>query len=260
MKSVVITGGSRGLGYEMAKCFLDEGYNVTICGRDPDRVSQAVENLAYRKDKVMGVLCDVRNRQNVEELWQRSIERWGIVDVWINNAGITQAGETLWDLSPEDVHNVVGTNLLGAIFGMQIAMQGMLRQGHGQIFSVEGFGSNDMQRKGLNLYGTTKRALTHFATAFAKEAADTPVKIGLLSPGMMVTDFLKGPSGEIRHHENTKRIFNILGDKPDTVARFLVLNIMQNKGNGARIVWLTKKMIFWRFMKSVFVKRNLFED
>ncbi len=260
MTTVVITGSSRGLGYAMAKVFLQKNCNVTICSRSQNQVQQAVNSLSSHGQTVLGVPCDVRHRDDIVEVWQRSVDRWGAIDIWINNAGVNQQGHALHDLSAQDVQSVLDTNLRGAIFGTQIALSGMLQQGHGQIFNVEGFGSNDMQRKGLNLYGTTKRALTHFTTACAKETSDTPILIGLLSPGMMVTDFLKDPSGELRNGHNTKRIFNILGDAPDTVARFLVTKILHNHHTGAHIVWLTKRKILWRFARSAFVKRDLFTD
>ncbi len=260
MTTVVITGGSRGLGYALAKVFLQEGCNVTLCGRTPSNVLHAVDSLSNHGQRVLGVTCDVRRRDDIANLWQRSMDRWGAVDIWINNAGVNQQGQALSDLFPEDVQNVLDTNLRGAIFGTQIALSGMLQQGRGQIFNMEGFGSNGMQRKGLNLYGTTKRALTHFTNACVAETADTPILIGLLSPGMMVTDFLKDSSGELRNGNDTKRIFNILGDAPDTVARFLAAKILRNHKSGAHIVWLTKRKILWRFVRSVFVKRDLFKD
>lgn len=260
MSNVVITGSSRGLGYAMAKVFLQKNCNVTICSRNQDAVQQAVNSLPNHSQSVLGVSCDVQQRDDIVEVWQRSALRFGAIDVWINNAGVNQQGRTLRELSPQDVQSVLDTNLRGAIFGTQIALSGMLQQGYGQIFNVEGFGSNDMQRTGLNLYGTTKRALTHFTTACAKEAADTPILIGLLSPGMMATDFLREPSGEVRGGQNTKRIFNILGDTPDTVAQFLATRILRNRQNGAHIVWLTKRKILWRFARSPFVKQDLFKE
>ncbi len=258
MKAIIITGSTRGFGYELAVAFLRLGHKVTISGRDPDHIQKTLCALAPYRDHVVGVSCNVEYRQDIVRLWNKSIERWGTVDIWINNAGVNQQGDGLVDLFAQDVDRVLHTNLRGAIFGTQIALQGMLAQGYGQIYNVEGFGSAGMQRRGLNLYGTTKRAITYYTTACSKEAKGSPVCIGLLSPGMMVTDFLKGSHGQIRNGEQTKRIFNILGDRPDTVARFMVPKILRNGLNGRRIVWLTKRKILWRFVTSRLKTRDLF--
>ncbi|QSO46834.1 SDR family oxidoreductase [Alicyclobacillus mengziensis] len=260
MPCVVITGSSRGLGFAMAERFLRAGYDVTLSGRSEDTLLTAANRLGTYKGHILAVVCDVRDRRDVIRLWESAVEGFGTIDIWINNAGINQPDLHLWDISPEDVDHVVETNLLATIYGSQVAMQGMLRQKKGYIFNMEGFGSNEMQQAGLNLYGTTKRALTYFTTALAKEAKDTPVKVGLLSPGMMVTDFITQTEGIINDPEKSRKIFNILGDKPETVADFLVSKMIAGPKNGARIAWLTKSKATYRFMTAGFRKRDLFTD
>lgn len=260
MKNVVITGSSRGLGYEMAACFLQGGNNVTISGSNHGNLHRAAERLTGYGNRVLAVPADVQNYEQLESLWHQSLDHWGSIDIWINNAGISQGGNALWELSSDKTQRVIQTNLLGTIFGSQIAMKGMLLQGDGQIFNMEGFGSNDMIRPGLNLYGTSKRALTHFTKTLAMEAKGTRIKIGTLSPGMMVTEFVTGPADGSQHpiEENTRRIFNMLGDKPDKVASFMVERILNNKKNGAHIVWLTRRKLIFRFIRYCFIKRDLF--
>jgi len=262
LNNVVITGSSRGLGFEMASCFLQAGCNVTISGSNKGNLDKASERLSNYGDRVLAVLCDVRKQEQHANLWEKSLDRWGEIDIWINNAGISQGGKALWELSADVTKNIISTNLLGIVYGSQIAMQGMLKQNEGHIYNMEGFGSNDMVRKGLNLYGTSKRALTYFTKALAHEAKGTNIKVGTLSPGMMVTEFITGPVGKKNHQidADTKRIFNILGDKPQTVARFMVDEMLRNKKNGSNIVWLTRRKILFRFASARFVKRDLFEN
>lgn len=260
MKTVVITGSTRGLGFEMAKHFLTLGWNVSISGRSWGNIDKAILQLDSHRDHVLGTVCDVTKVEDVIDLWNVSKQRWGQIDIWINNAGVSQPYKPLWELNPSETQTVIQTNLFGVMYGSQIAMRGMMEQGFGQIFNMEGFGSQDMQRKGLNLYGTTKRALTYFTTALAKEAAETPVKIGLLSPGMMVTDFINNLYVSEQNRLRTEKIFNILGDKPDTVAEFLVECIVSNTNNHAHYMWLTKRKATYRFLKSMFIKRNLFSE
>ena len=115
----------------------------------------------------------------------------------------------------------------------------MLKQGHGAIYSMEGLGSNDMIQKKTILYGTTKRALTYFMKGLAKELAGSGVIAGRLSPGMMLTDFItKTPDGTIAAIETDasfRKIFNILADKPETVAAFFVPRMLRNTKNDRQI-------------------------
>ncbi len=92
---------------------------------------------------------------------------------------------------------LIRTNLLGTIHGSRAAMRGMLAQGGGAIYNLEGWGSDGKRRGGLAVYGTSKCAIRYFTLALADEAAGTPVLVGTLSPGMMVTGFLTGPMGRM---------------------------------------------------------------
>ncbi|QQE79057.1 SDR family oxidoreductase [Alicyclobacillus sp. SO9] len=260
MKHVVITGSSRGLGFALAEQFLKANCHVTISGQNKVNLDQASEKLRQYSNRVHFVLADVRDKQQLEDLWHQAEQHFDHIDIWINNAGINQSNRALWELVDENIDKVIETNLLGSIRGSKLAMSKMLQQGFGQIYNMEGFGSNDMQRKGLNLYGTTKRAITYFTTAMAKEAEGTNVNIGLLSPGMMVTDFITQSEGFSEDGGKTRRIFNILGDKPETVAEFLVPRILANTKNGAHFKWLTNRKAAYRFLTSSFRKRNLFQD
>jgi short-subunit dehydrogenase len=157
--------------------------------------------------------------------------------------------------------NVVQTNIIGMIYGSQVAAAGMLKQKHGAIYSMEGLGSNDMIQVKTILYGTTKRALTYFMEGLAKELEGSGIIAGRLSPGMMLTDFItKDPDGdasEVITDENFKRIFNILGDRPETVAAFFVPWMLANTENGRQIAWLTKSKAMVRFITAPLSKRKL---
>ena len=118
---------------------------------------------------------------------------------------------------------------------------------------------------GLSLYGTSKRAITYFTSALAKESEvlQTGVIVGKLSPGIMITEFLKTALGNketIELSDKTKKVYNILGDYPDVVANFLVEKMIKNTKNNVRIEWLTSRKAAWRFMTAGFNKRNFFDN
>jgi short-subunit dehydrogenase len=147
------------------------------------------------------------------------------------------------------------------IYGSQIAAAEMLKQGHGAIYSMEGLGSNNMIQVKTILYGTTKCALTYFMKGLAKELDGTGIIAGRLSPGMMLTDFItKTPDGqqsEVISDKNFKKIFNILADKPETVAQFFIPKILSNTKNDVRITWLTNRKAAWRFFTAGLRKGRL---
>lgn len=261
MKNVVITGSTRGLGLEMAKEFLIAGCNVTICGSKPESFDYAKEKLKEFENRYIYVACNVRRIEDIKKLWLTSIEKWGSVDIWINNAGQNCPRESLWNTPDLYIDAVVDTNIKGVMYGSKVAAENMLQQGHGQIWNMEGLGSNDMIIEQTILYGTSKRALTYFTQGLAKELKDSPVKAGRLSPGMMLTDFItKSPTGEVSsvtQDNKFRKVFNILGDEPKTVAKFFVPRILSNTKQDAHLVWLTNLKSFKRFMMAPFHKREL---
>ncbi len=261
MRNVVITGSTRGIGLAMAKKFLNSGCNVTISGR-----GKVISDALKKELKSLGgdfayVSCDVKNYRDNENLWERSVDRWGRVDIWINNAGINCPYEQCYETDASYVHALIDTNIKGIIFGSQVAAKNMIIQGGGQIWNMEGLGSNGMILEKTGLYGMTKQALTYFSKALAKELKGTPVKAGRLSPGMMLTDFItKTPEGHrspVIEDRSFRFVFNALADRPETVAGFFVPRILSNKKNDAHIVWLTGAKTMWRFITSAFKKRKL---
>jgi short-subunit dehydrogenase len=261
MKNIVITGSTRGLGLEMAKEFMKSGCNVTISGSKPESYPNAREKLKDFEPKYIYIACNVRNIADIQNLWLKSVEKWGSVDIWINNAGQNCPRESLWDTPDDFIDAVVDTNIKGVMYGSKVAVENMLKQGHGQIWNMEGLGSNDMMIEQTILYGTSKRALTYFTKGLAKELKDSPVKAGRLSPGMMLTEFItKSPTGEkssVTQDKQFRKVFNTLGDKPETVAKFFVPRILSNTKQDAHLVWLTNMKSAKRFMMSPFKKREL---
>jgi len=140
MKTIVMTGGTRGIGYGMAKAFLARSCNVAISGRTPEAVAQALARLADPgpAERILGVPCDVRDFAQVQGLWERCRDHFGQIDIWINNAGTGGEHGKIWEASPESARQVVETNLLGTIFGSQVAVRGMLDQGGSDLYLMEG--------------------------------------------------------------------------------------------------------------------------
>ena len=195
-----------------------------------------------------------------------TVKEFGTVDIWINNAGVNQPSKAMWELDESEIDGVLDIDLRGSVMGTKYATLQMEKQPNGGfIYNMEGYGSNDAMMLGLNMYGTSKRAITHFTKAYAKELTErkSKVKIGRLAPGIMITDFTRkalGGKQNIELSEKTKKVYNILGDYPDVVAKFLVDNMLTNTANDAHIEWLTGKKAAFRFMTAAFNKRDFFKE
>ena len=265
MKCVVITGSARGLGLELAKEFRKNDFNIVISDILKEELKKAVIllNEIDSKGKVISVYCDVTSEKDLNHLMDETIGEFGKVDIWINNAGVNQPMKSIWELETSVVDKLIDIDLKSAVIGSKIAMKQMIKQGFGQIYGVEGYGSNDAYMLGLSVYGTSKRAITYFFRALAKEVDEMKynIQIGLLSPGIMITDFITHSMGNDKFElpEKTKKVYNILGDYPDVISNFLVNKIITNDKNNVRFNWLTNKKASFRFMTCAFNKRDFFK-
>lgn len=261
MKAIVITGSTRGIGYGLSDAFLERGCSVTISGRSREAVDRAVAELGARHgvERLFGYPCDVTDYDQVQALWDAAREHWGCIDIWINNAGIAHAQMPLWKQDHAEVAAIIETNLLGSIYGAQVAMKGMLSQGSGSIYNMEGLGSGGRRVEGLTTYGTTKAALTYLTDAMVAEAEGTPVLVGAIQPGMVATDMLTQQyTDDPERWEEAKRIFNILADRPETVTPWIADRVLANPKNGIRIRWLSRGKLMVRFLTAPIAKRDIF--
>jgi NAD(P)-dependent dehydrogenase (short-subunit alcohol dehydrogenase family) len=262
MKQVVITGSTRGIGLGLAKAFLELDCSVTISGRSQDDVDRIVEeiNTQYSGDRLFGLACDVRDPVQVQALWDASFKRFAKVDIWINNAGYSGPQLPAWEFPPQKAEEIIETNLLGEIYGSMVAVREMLTQGYGAIYNMEGMGSDGRMHEGLTYYGTSNAGRHYFNQSLIKEAKDTPLIIGTLSPGMVVTELLtKQYEDRPEQWERDKRIFNILADRVETVTPWMAAQILENEKFGVRISWSSKWKIMGRFLTNPIRKRNVFD-
>jgi NAD(P)-dependent dehydrogenase (short-subunit alcohol dehydrogenase family) len=262
MRSIVITGSTSGIGLGLADALLARGCAVTISGHSQVNLDKAFETLAgkYDKNLIQAYLCDVSHYDEVKGLWKAATDKFGHVDIWINNAGAGNPQIPIEDYSRELIDKVVGANITGALYGMNVALKGMKQQGFGSVYNMEGLGSSGPVIKGLALYSATKSALAYLTTAAAKEVEGTKIVVGGLRPGMVATKLITDQYKE--HPEEwrkVKRIFNILSDRVETVSPWLAIKILSNTKNGVRINWLSRSKVMMRFLSAPFHKRHIFD-
>jgi short-subunit dehydrogenase len=263
MQTIVITGSTRGIGYGLADAFLDRGCSLMISGRTQAGVDEAVTTLLRKHEgaAILGYPCDVARPEQVQTLWDVAIERFGRVDIWINNAGVGQPFGEIRQLPPEQLATPVQTNILGTLYGSRVALNGMVEQGFGALYNMEGLGSNGRKQPGLALYGATKYTVRYITEALAIETKDTPIIVGALSPGMVVTDILLTPyEGRPDKWQKDKRVLNILCDRVETVAPWLAKEILSNEKSGVRISWYRRGKLLRRFLAAPFRSRQIIDE
>ncbi|MFC3987390.1 SDR family oxidoreductase [Actinoplanes siamensis] len=236
--TVVVTGGTRGVGYALARAFAAAGQRVVICGRDEHVARAAAARIG---SGAVGTAADVTRRTDVERLWERATGEFGAVDHWVNNAGAGMRPRLLWEAPAEGVTEVIAVNLLGSLHGSAVAIAGMLRQGHGFVWNTLGFGSNARVSRGMAAYGCSKRALDYLHRALLLETDGTPVRVGLVDPGLVLTDLVvdTGIATDELRGRRQQWYYRVLADPVDVVAPWLARRMLAASRTDARVLRLT---------------------
>ncbi|RDI60567.1 SDR family oxidoreductase [Nocardia pseudobrasiliensis] len=256
MSTVIVTGGTRGIGLGMTYALLDRGHRVVLCGSDSRRVEQLRAQLPERAS---ALTADVTDRAQLQKVWDCAVDRYGSVDIWINNAGVSHIRMPLWQLPIEEIQATVQTNLLGVVNGCAVAIAGMAAAGRGHVWNMEGLGSDGRTVAGLSIYGASKRAVTYLTEALAAEVPPG-VSVGLLSPGMVATDLLTHGYADPRELAKARKVFDILADRVETVAPWLAERAVTRTRNGAHVRWLTGTKVMSRFALAPFRTRHIFDE
>jgi len=253
MKNVVITGSTRGIGFALAKDFLQRGHNVVVSGRSASASTKVSDELnkSGAQGRAIGIACDVQELVQLQALWDGAVSQLGSVDIWINNAGQAHGTHRFWEQPTDRIVGVIGTNLTGLMLACHVAINGMLKQKHGAIYNLSGFGRNGMQRAGMSIYGTSKRGVDYLTQSVAKELSDTGILMCEMNPGMIVTDMLReGYETSVQDPELVRRTYNLLSDMPEDAADFLVKRILTNTKNGILINRQPRYRVVLRLLKG----------
>ncbi|MGI5270606.1 SDR family NAD(P)-dependent oxidoreductase [Nonomuraea sp. CA-218870] len=249
MRKAVVTGSTKGLGFALARELLRRGHSVVVSARGQAAVDEAVERLRPEGPEVYGRAVDVSDAEQVQQLWDFAVDALGGVDLWINNAGVANTTRPITETTADDVRVMVTTNMLGTVYGSQVAVRGMLAGSGGQVFNILGGGSDGRIRPGMGVYSATKRGLDSFTRALAREVAGTGVRVGQVSPGMLITEgWLREAAVAPEQVARQRKILNILCDHVEEVAPYLVARMLASTGNGEVIAWLTTGRMVRKFL------------
>ena len=186
-KAAVITGGTAGIGREIAMAFAREGAHVAIFGTNAERAAEVIEHLkkTYPSQKFLVKLADVSDKKAVDQALQEILTEFGKIDILVNNAGITRDG-LLMKMTEEDWDRVIAVNLKSVYNTCQALVRPMLKARGGKIInitSVVGLNGN----AGQTNYAASKAGMIGFTQSLAKEVASRGICVNCIAPGFIKT-------------------------------------------------------------------------
>lgn len=210
-KTVLITGGSRGLGLELARCFATDQANVVLLARDLDELTRAARALRRSGTEVSTVRCDVTDRTDVECAIDAISQKYGAVDVLVNNAGAIQVGP-LSEMTREDFEAAMDVHFRGPLNTVSAVVPLMRKQGGGRITNIVSIGGK-IAVPHMAPYSASKFALAGFSDAIRSELRQHHIYVTTVFPGLMRTGSIYKAQFKGRHRAEFNW-FSVCGSIP----------------------------------------------
>jgi NAD(P)-dependent dehydrogenase (short-subunit alcohol dehydrogenase family) len=188
-KVVVITGGSRGIGLDLARNFLAQGARVVICGRKEENLRAAVEKL-NAGGEILAVAAHVAKENEVENLFDTAVRHFGGLDILINNVGMNLLTSSLADTDLAVWNKIMEGNLTGTFLCARKAARIMREKKRGKIVSISSI-AGTRARPAMGAYGIAKAGVEMLTKVLASELATFNIQVNAVAPGMVRTDFSK---------------------------------------------------------------------
>ena len=192
----VVTGGTRGIGLAVARRLAEDGASVVVSGRDCGRLEAAGREIAAAGAAVLTVVADAAVREDADRLMAATRERFGKIDVLVNNAGITR-DQLLVRMTDDDWDQVLDTNLRGVFLMTRAASKVMIRQKSGRIINISST-AGVMGSAGQVNYSAAKAGVIGLTKAAARELAHWSILVNAVAPGLIETDMVASVPAEAR--------------------------------------------------------------
>lgn len=184
-KVIVITGGSQGFGKSLAKAFLNENAVVIISSHEREVLESAIKELS-----VDSFIANVTSIEDIKKLGEYVVQKYGRIDVWINNAGIQIAPSLVEEVDIKKLHYLFDVNFFGYFYGCQIALTQMKKQSSGIIININSTAGLDGKPE-ISAYSSSKFAIKGLTESIRKEVKETNIQVYGIFPGGMQTDIYK---------------------------------------------------------------------
>jgi 3-oxoacyl-[acyl-carrier protein] reductase len=221
-KVALVTGGTQGIGFEIARKLSLNGAGVVLSGRSLDKALAAASKIAAESGgEVQGVQADVSNAEAVTALVNNALDKFKHIDILVNNAGITR-DQLLPRMSEEDFDAVIATNLKGAFLCCKAVSRPMIKAKAGSIISVSsvvGLNGN----AGQSNYAASKAGLVGFTKSVAKELASRSIRVNVVAPGFISTAMTDGLDEKARESLLAQIPLARFGDAGDIAEAVLFL-------------------------------------
>lgn len=192
-KVAIVTGGSRGLGYFIARELGDAGARVVVTGRHRETLAQSASRAG---DRVLPELCDHSEPASIESFAERFLREYGVPDILVNNAGAVPKGSAVTDIDPAIWNKVIATNLTGVFLTTRAFLPGMIERGSGEIIMIAST-SGLRADAGSAVYNASKFGLRGFSESLAKEVRKANIRVNVLCPSRIdLSDPPGAESGE----------------------------------------------------------------
>ena len=212
-RSVVVTGGSRGIGRGIARVFAEAGARVLITGRNKADLGAAVDDLKA-VGEVSWFAADVADRAQCDAMAATAVERHGGIDVLCTNAGIFPQ-VSLAEMTPDDLEEVLGTNFKGTVYAVQACLPALTESGHGRIVVTSSITGPTTGFPGWSHYGASKAAQLGFLRTAAIELASKKITINAVLPGNVLTEGLEDQGQDYLDTMSASIPLKRLGDVAD---------------------------------------------
>ncbi|GIP23284.1 MULTISPECIES: SDR family oxidoreductase [Paenibacillus] len=230
----IVTGASRGIGQQIAVQLAQSGVKVVVnYSSNATKADEVVKTIEQSGGEAIAIRADVSKVSEVEALFSETLERFGRVDILINNAGIME-GRAIADVTEEDFDRNFAVNVKGTYFACQQAMQHMAEGGTIINFSTSVAGA---MLPTYSIYAATKGAVEQLTRQLAKEFGPRNIVINCIAPGQVATDlFLNGKSEELVDSYRRMNAFGRLGE-PEDIANVIELLV------SGKARWITGQTI-----------------
>jgi 3-oxoacyl-[acyl-carrier protein] reductase len=195
-KVAIVTGGTRGIGLAIGRLLAEDGASVVVSGRDAARLDAAVKELESLGAPAMAVAADAAKREDADRLVEATRERFGRIDVLVNNAGITR-DQLLVRMKDDDWDQVLDTNLRGVFLMTRAVGKVMMRQKSGRIINIAST-AGAMGNPGQVNYSAAKAGVIGLTKAAGRELAHWNILVNAVAPGLIETDMAASIPAEAR--------------------------------------------------------------